>query len=76
MQLIFREQLLSVLGGLTNNGYLPALKECRRPELCLKPTLERHLKDAKAEDSLDREDICKDLLDKIFSDQRSQEQER
>ncbi|XP_033223496.1 hsp70-binding protein 1 [Belonocnema kinseyi] len=71
-----KEQLLSVLGGLTNNGFLPALKECRRPELCLKPTLERHLKDAKAEDSLEREDICKDLLDKIFSDQRSQEQER
>lgn len=71
-----KEQLLSVLGGLTNNGYFPALKECRRPELCLKQTLERHLKEAKAEESIDREDICRDLLDKIFSDQRPQEQER
>lgn len=71
-----KEQLLSVLGGLTNNEYFPALKECRRPELCLKLTLERHLQESKSEESLEREDICKDLLDKIFSDQKSQDQER
>ncbi|XP_001605940.1 hsp70-binding protein 1 isoform X2 [Nasonia vitripennis] len=70
-----REQLLSVLNGLTNDNYFPALKECRRPELCLKQTLERHLKESKEEESIDREDICKELLDKIFADQDA-EQER
>ncbi|XP_043475665.1 hsp70-binding protein 1-like [Leptopilina heterotoma] len=69
-------QLLRVLSGLTNNGYFPALKECRRPELCLKQTLERHLQESKKEESIDREDICKDLLDKVFADKKSQDQER
>lgn len=65
----YREQLLGVLNGLTDNNHFPALRECRRPELCLKQTLERHLKESKQEESLDNEDICKQLLDKIFADQ-------
>ncbi|KAJ8687866.1 hypothetical protein QAD02_023661 [Eretmocerus hayati] len=70
-----REQLLSVLNGLTNDNFFPALRECRRPELCLKQTLERHLKESKEEGSTNREDICKELLDKIFADQDA-DQER
>lgn len=65
----YREQLLGVLNGLTEDNYFPALRECRRPELCLKQTLERHLKEYKQEGSLDNENICKQLLDKIFADQ-------
>lgn len=64
-----REQLLGVLNGLTNNNFLPALVECRRPELCLRQTLERHLRESREEGSTDREDICKELLDKLFLDQ-------
>lgn len=69
MNFVFREQLLNVLNGLTNDNYFPAMRECRRPELCLKQTLERHLQESKVEQCIDREDICKELLDKIFADQ-------
>lgn len=63
---------MSVLGGLTNDNYWPALKECRRPELCLKQTLERHLQESKEEESIDREDICKELLDRVFAEQEEE----
>lgn len=72
----FREQLLSVLNGLTTNQYLPAMRECRRPELCLKMTLERLLNEAIKEDSRDRVDMCKELLDKIFAPEESMHQDR
>ncbi|XP_011499329.1 PREDICTED: hsp70-binding protein 1-like [Ceratosolen solmsi marchali] len=63
-----REQLLNVLNGLVNDNYYPALKECRRPELCLKQTLDRHLQESKAENCIDTESICNELLDKVFAD--------
>ncbi|XP_015586417.1 hsp70-binding protein 1 isoform X2 [Cephus cinctus] len=63
-----REHLLRVLYGLTCNNYFPALRECRRPELCLKATLERYLKELKAEESVDEVDVCNELLDRIFSE--------
>jgi hsp70-interacting protein len=53
---------------LVNDNYYPALKECRRPELCLKQTLERHLQESKADENIDTENICKLLLDNIFAD--------
>ncbi|KAF7412340.1 hypothetical protein HZH66_001236 [Vespula vulgaris] len=62
-----REQLLSILTGLTNNTFLPALRECRRPELCLKTTLEQCLKELTPENK-EEIDMCHQLLDKIFSD--------
>lgn len=62
-----REQLLSILTGLTNDNLLAALQECRRPELCLKPTLEQCLKDLSPEDK-NEIDMCHQLLNKIFSD--------
>ncbi|KAK2587006.1 hypothetical protein KPH14_010973 [Odynerus spinipes] len=62
-----REQLLSILTGLTNNNFLPALRECRRSELCLKSTLEQLLKELTPEDR-DEMDMCHQLSDKIFSD--------
>ena len=65
----FREQLLAVLNGLTNNNFLLALIQCRRPELCLKQTLEKHLRESKADGSIEIEDICKELIDKLFRDQ-------
>ncbi|XP_014216564.1 hsp70-binding protein 1 isoform X2 [Copidosoma floridanum] len=70
-----REQLLSLLNGMTDNNYFLALKECRRPELCLKQTLERHLKESKHDGSIEIEDLCKEILDKVFADQ-DVEQER
>ncbi|XP_012252016.2 hsp70-binding protein 1-like isoform X1 [Athalia rosae] len=63
-----RDQLLRVLAGLANNNYLPALRECRRPELCLRQTLERLRYELKAEESVDEAVLCTQLLDQIFSD--------
>ncbi|KAL7304547.1 hypothetical protein TKK_0003332 [Trichogramma kaykai] len=70
-----REQLLSVIHGLTSDNYYPALKECRRPELCLKQTLDRHLRESREEQDVDREQMCKEILDKVFADQ-GDDQER
>lgn len=70
-----RDQLLNILSGLTNNDFQPALKECRRPELCLKATLERCIQDLQEEDSPDQVDLCRRLLTNIFSD-RDANQER
>ncbi|KAF7988293.1 hypothetical protein HCN44_009938 [Aphidius gifuensis] len=64
-----RDRLLSLLNSLTANNNLPALRECRRAELCLKMTLERHLKDLKDEEAVDEAQLCSELLDKIFADQ-------
>ncbi|KAI4496520.1 hypothetical protein M0804_000330 [Polistes exclamans] len=62
-----REQLLNILTGLTNNTFLPALRECRKPKLCLKLILEQCLKELTSEDK-EEIDMCNQLLDKIFSD--------
>ncbi|XP_043282161.1 hsp70-binding protein 1 [Venturia canescens] len=70
-----REQMLGILKGLTNDNYLAALRECRRPELCLKLTLERHYRETKAEESIDEAETCRCLLDRLFSD-RDMGQER
>lgn len=67
--------MLGILQGLTNENYLPALRECRRPELCLKLTLERHFRETKAEESVDEAETCRCLLDRLFSD-RDMGQER
>lgn len=64
-----RDQLINILDGLTNNDFLPALKECRRPELCLRSILEHCIKHLKQEENLDQVDVCCRLLEKIFSDQ-------
>ena len=63
-----RENLLGILNGLTNGNYLPALRECRRPELCLQLTLDRHRKEAKEEESIDEVQACISLLDRLFGD--------
>ncbi|XP_029051028.1 hsp70-binding protein 1 [Osmia bicornis bicornis] len=64
-----RDQLINILHGLTNEDFLPALKECRRPELCLRSTLENCIKDLKQEENMDQVDVCSRLLEKVFSDQ-------
>ncbi|XP_015114402.1 hsp70-binding protein 1 isoform X2 [Diachasma alloeum] len=64
-----RDRLLDILNSLTLNNNLPALRECRRPEFCLKQTLERHLADLRAEEAVDEAQACAQLLDKIFADQ-------
>lgn len=61
--------MLNILDGLTNDNFFPALKECRRPELCLQSTIERYIKDLKQEENPDQIDVCYRLLDKVFSDQ-------
>ncbi|XP_046420526.1 hsp70-binding protein 1-like [Neodiprion fabricii] len=69
-----RDQLLRVLAGLAKNNYLPALKECRRPQLCLRQTLERHQRELRAEESFDEADMCAQLLDQIFSDHETNQE--
>ncbi|XP_011301875.1 hsp70-binding protein 1 [Fopius arisanus] len=64
-----RDRLLDILNSLTLDSNLPALRECRRPELRLKETLERHLLDLNAEEAVDEAQSCAQLLDKIFADQ-------
>ncbi|XP_076754212.1 hsp70-binding protein 1 [Xylocopa sonorina] len=71
-----RDQLLNILDGLTNDDILPALEECRRPELCLHSTLENYIKDLKREENPDQIDVCYNLLKKVFSDQNTTNQER
>lgn len=61
-----REQLLRVLNGMVNDNFLPALKECRRPQLCLKITLEQLLTELKPVENQDEIDMCSELLDKVF----------
>ncbi|XP_076278293.1 hsp70-binding protein 1 [Lasioglossum baleicum] len=61
-----RDQLLNILDALTNNNFLPALNECRRPELRLQSTLERYIKDLQQEENVDQLDICYRLLNKVF----------
>ncbi|XP_058792574.1 hsp70-binding protein 1 isoform X2 [Phymastichus coffea] len=68
-----KEQLLNLLNGLTNDNYFLALRECRRPELCLRQTLKRHFQQSTVEQNLDIQDICTELLDKIFADQAADE---
>lgn len=61
--------MLNILDGLTNDNFFPALKECRRPELCLHSTIERYIKDLKQEENPDQIDVCYRLLNKVFTDQ-------
>lgn len=61
-----REQLLRVLNGMVNDNFLPALKECRRPQLCLRSTLEQLLTELKPVENQDEIDMCSELLDKVF----------
>ncbi|XP_033326531.1 hsp70-binding protein 1 [Megalopta genalis] len=61
-----RDQLLNILDGLTNNNFLPALNECKRPELCLQTTLGRCIKELQQEESLDQLDVCYRILKKVF----------
>ncbi|XP_044579854.1 hsp70-binding protein 1-like isoform X1 [Cotesia glomerata] len=71
-----RDALLSILNSLTANNNLPALRECRRPELCLKATIERHLKDLKSEEAVDEVKLCNELLDRLFAEQSPFDQDR
>lgn len=61
--------MLNILDGLTNDDFLPALKECRRPELRLQSTLEHYIKDLQREENPDQIDICHRMIQKVFSDQ-------
>ncbi|XP_078036893.1 hsp70-binding protein 1 [Augochlora pura] len=63
-----RDQLLNILDGLTNNNFLPALKECKRPELCLQTTLDRCIKELQQDENLDQLDVCYRILKKVFSE--------
>lgn len=63
-----REQLLRALSGMINDNFLPALKECRRPQLCLRSTLEQLLTELNPVDYQDEIDICTEILDKVFSE--------
>lgn len=63
---ICRDSLLRLLNNLTAKNNIRALKRCRLPELCLKETLERHVKDLKAEEAVDEVLLCNELLDRIF----------
>lgn len=69
-----RDQLLNILDGLTDDDILPALEECRRPELCLQSTLESYIKDLKREENPDQIDVCYRLLKKLFSDQNTNQE--
>lgn len=62
----YREQLLRVLNGMVNDNFFPALKECRRPQLCLRSTLEQLLTELKPVENQDEIDMCSELLDKVF----------
>lgn len=61
-----REQLLRVLNGMVNDNFLPALKECRRSQLCLRITLEQLLSELKPVENQEEIDMCSELLDKVF----------
>lgn len=61
--------MLNILDGLTNDDFLPALKECRRPELNLHSTLEQYIRDLKQEENPEQIDVCYRVLKKVFSDQ-------
>lgn len=50
---------------MVNDNFLPALKECRRPQLCLRATLEQLLTEL-SEENQDEIDMCSELLDKVF----------
>lgn len=63
-----RDQLLNILSGLTNDDFQPALRECQRPELCLRATLECCIQDLQKEDNPDQVEVCRRLLDTIFTD--------
>lgn len=63
-----RDCLLSILNSLTENNNLHALRECRRPELCLNATLHRHLQNLRTEEAVDEVELCNNLLDRIFAD--------
>ncbi|XP_012170117.1 hsp70-binding protein 1 isoform X1 [Bombus terrestris] len=64
-----RDQLLNILDGLTNDDFLPALKECQRPELDLQSTLEQYIRDLKQEENPEQIDVCYRVLKKVFSEQ-------
>lgn len=66
LQPIVREQLLRVLNGMVNDNFLPALKECRRSQLCLRITLEQLLSELKPVENQEEIDMCSELLDKVF----------
>ncbi|KYM96307.1 PREDICTED: hsp70-binding protein 1 [Cyphomyrmex costatus] len=68
LQPTVREQLLRVLSGMINDNFLPALKECRRSQLCLRSTLEQLLTELKPVENQDEIDMCSELLDKVFSE--------
>ncbi|XP_011684829.1 PREDICTED: hsp70-binding protein 1 [Wasmannia auropunctata] len=68
LQPAVREQLLRVLSGMVNDNFLPALKECRRSQLCLRSTLEQLLTELKPVENQDEIDMCSELLDKVFSE--------
>lgn len=65
--------MLRVLSGMVNDNFLPALKECRRPQLCLRSTLEQLLTELKSEENQDEIDMCSELLDKVFFEPDTQE---
>ncbi|XP_039313830.1 hsp70-binding protein 1 [Solenopsis invicta] len=68
LQPTVREQLLRVLSSMVNDNFLPALKECRRSQLCLRSTLEQLLTELKPVENQDEIDMCSELLDKVFSE--------
>lgn len=59
---------MRVLSGMVNDNFLPALKECRRSQLCLRSILEQLLTELKPVENQDEIDMCSELLDKVFSE--------
>lgn len=62
-----KEQSLRILTGLTNNNFLPALQECRKPEFCLETKLKEFMSELTPEDK-DEIDMCHLLLERISLD--------
>ncbi|EZA60831.1 hypothetical protein DMN91_007726 [Ooceraea biroi] len=73
LQPTVREQLLRALSAMTCDN-LPALVECRRPELCLKSILEQLLAELNPEENQDEIGICTELLDTVFFEHNSNQE--
>lgn len=67
LQPVVREQLLRALAAMVNEN-LPALLECRRPELSIKSILDQLLSELNPEENEDEINMCKELLDRVFYD--------
>lgn len=58
---------MRALAAMVNEN-LPALLECRRPELSIKSILDQLLSELNPEENEDEINMCKELLDRVFYD--------